>query len=48
MPLPLPVSLSPSKVSSLTDCALAFRFSAAQGLCSGQDATRAERAASAA
>jgi putative RecB family exonuclease len=28
MPLPLPVSLSPSKVSSFTDCALAFRFSA--------------------
>lgn len=28
MPLPLPLSLSPSKVSSFTDCALAFRFSA--------------------
>ncbi|HLT16336.1 MAG TPA: PD-(D/E)XK nuclease family protein [Acidimicrobiales bacterium] len=28
MPLPLPASLSPSKVSSFTDCALAFRFSA--------------------
>jgi putative RecB family exonuclease len=28
MALPLPVSLSPSKVSSFTDCALAFRFSA--------------------
>jgi putative RecB family exonuclease len=28
MPLPLPTSLSPSKVSSFTDCALAFRFSA--------------------
>ncbi|MEX2292775.1 MAG: PD-(D/E)XK nuclease family protein [Acidimicrobiales bacterium] len=28
MPLPLPVSLSPSKVSSFTECALAFRFSA--------------------
>lgn len=28
MPLPLPSSLSPSKVSSFTDCALAFRFSA--------------------
>lgn len=28
MPLPLPVSLSPSKVTSFTDCALAFRFSA--------------------
>jgi putative RecB family exonuclease len=28
MPLPLPVSLSPSKVSSFTDCGLAFRFSA--------------------
>ncbi|MFZ6004826.1 MAG: RecB family exonuclease [Actinomycetota bacterium] len=28
MSLPLPVSLSPSKVSSFTDCALAFRFSA--------------------
>lgn len=28
MTLPLPVSLSPSKVSSFTDCALAFRFSA--------------------
>lgn len=27
-PLPLPTSLSPSKVSSFTDCALAFRFSA--------------------
>jgi len=27
MPLPLPSSLSPSKVSSFTDCALAFRFS---------------------
>jgi putative RecB family exonuclease len=27
MSLPLPVSLSPSKVSSFTDCALAFRFS---------------------
>jgi putative RecB family exonuclease len=28
MSLPLPVSLSPSKVSSFTDCALSFRFSA--------------------
>jgi putative RecB family exonuclease len=28
MALPLPTSLSPSKVSSFTDCALAFRFSA--------------------
>ena len=28
MPLPLPVSLSPSKVSSFTNCAMAFRFSA--------------------
>jgi putative RecB family exonuclease len=28
MPLDLPTSLSPSKVSSFTDCALAFRFSA--------------------
>jgi len=28
MPLPLPLSLSPSKVSSFTDCGLAFRFSA--------------------
>ena len=28
MSLPLPVSLSPSKVSSFTECALAFRFSA--------------------
>ncbi|MET0727337.1 MAG: PD-(D/E)XK nuclease family protein [Acidimicrobiales bacterium] len=28
MSLPLPMSLSPSKVSSFTDCALAFRFSA--------------------
>ena len=28
MSLPVPVSLSPSKVSSFTDCALAFRFSA--------------------
>lgn len=28
MALPLPVSLSPSKVSSFTDCALSFRFSA--------------------
>jgi putative RecB family exonuclease len=28
MPLPLPVSLSPSKVASFKDCALAFRFSA--------------------
>jgi putative RecB family exonuclease len=28
MPLPLPASLSPSKVSSFTDCGLAFRFSA--------------------
>ncbi len=27
-PLPLPTSLSPSKVSSFKDCALAFRFSA--------------------
>jgi putative RecB family exonuclease len=27
MPLPLPTSLSPSKVSSFTDCGLAFRFS---------------------
>jgi putative RecB family exonuclease len=28
MPLPLPTSLSPSKVASFTDCGLAFRFSA--------------------
>ncbi len=28
MPLPLPGSLSPSKVSTFTECALAFRFSA--------------------
>lgn len=28
MSLPLPTSLSPSKVSSFTDCALSFRFSA--------------------
>ena len=28
MPLPLPASLSPSKVSSFTNCALSFRFSA--------------------
>jgi len=28
MALPLPTSLSPSKVSSFTDCALAFRYSA--------------------
>lgn len=28
MPLPLPTSLSPSKVSTFKDCALAFRFSA--------------------
>jgi putative RecB family exonuclease len=28
MALPVPVSLSPSKVSAFTDCALAFRFSA--------------------
>jgi len=28
VPLPLPTSLSPSKVSSFTECALAFRFSA--------------------
>jgi putative RecB family exonuclease len=28
MPLPLPASLSPSKVASFKDCALAFRFSA--------------------
>lgn len=28
MSLPLPTSLSPSKVSTFTDCALAFRFSA--------------------
>lgn len=28
MSLPLPLSLSPSKVSTFTDCALAFRFSA--------------------
>src|SRR3954471_1884578 len=28
MTLPLPTSLSPSKVSSFKDCALAFRFSA--------------------
>src|SRR4051812_12888283 len=26
MPLPLPTSLSPSKVASFKDCALAFRF----------------------
>jgi putative RecB family exonuclease len=32
MSLPLPVSLSPSKVSSFKDCALAFRFSAIDGL----------------
>jgi putative RecB family exonuclease len=28
MPLPLPASLSPSKVASFKDCAMAFRFSA--------------------
>jgi putative RecB family exonuclease len=28
MPLPLPTSLSPSKVASFKDCAMAFRFSA--------------------
>ena len=28
MALPLPTSLSPSKVASFKDCALAFRFSA--------------------
>src|SRR6188768_3304130 len=28
MPLPLPTGLSTSKVSSFTDCGLAFRFSA--------------------
>src|ERR1700738_616666 len=28
MSVPLPTSLSPSKVASFTDCALAFRFSA--------------------
>lgn len=32
MSLPLPASLSPSKVSSFKDCALAFRFSAIDGL----------------
>ena len=32
MPLELPSSLSPSKVSSFTECALAFRFSAIDGL----------------
>lgn len=32
MPLALPSSLSPSKVSSFTECALAFRFSAIDGL----------------
>jgi putative RecB family exonuclease len=32
MSLPLPVSLSPSKVSSFKDCALAFRFSTIDGL----------------
>jgi putative RecB family exonuclease len=32
MALPLPTSLSPSKVSSFTDCALAFRFSAVDRL----------------
>ena len=48
MALPLPTSLSPSKVASFKDCALAFRFSAAQGLITGQDATRATRAIAAA
>ncbi|MBV9284154.1 MAG: PD-(D/E)XK nuclease family protein, partial [Acidimicrobiia bacterium] len=28
MALPLPTSLTPSKVASFKDCALAFRFSA--------------------
>src|SRR5688572_22710767 len=32
MPLPLPTSLSPSKVSSFTDCGLAFRFSTIDNL----------------
>ncbi len=32
MSLPLPATLSPSKVSSFKDCALAFRFSAIDGL----------------
>src|SRR5713101_594901 len=32
MSLPLPASLSPSKVSSFKDCALAFRFSVIDGL----------------
>jgi putative RecB family exonuclease len=32
MALPLPSTLSPSKVSSFTDCALAFRFSAIERL----------------
>ncbi len=32
MALPLPVSLSPSKVSSFKDCGLAFRLSAIDGL----------------
>ncbi|MGI8493339.1 MAG: RecB family exonuclease [Acidimicrobiales bacterium] len=32
MPLPLPTSLSPSKVSSFKDCALAFRLSAIERL----------------
>ena len=32
MSLPLPASLSPSKVSSFKDCGLAFRFSAIDGL----------------
>ncbi|CAN5587758.1 RecB family exonuclease [soil metagenome] len=32
MPLELPTSLSPSKVSAFKDCALAFRFSAIDGL----------------
>ena len=31
-PLPLPTSLSPSKVASFTECAMAFKFSAIDGL----------------
>ena len=32
MPLPLPSSLTPSKVAAFKDCALAFRFSVIDGL----------------
>jgi putative RecB family exonuclease len=32
MPLPLPTSLTPSKVAAFKDCALAFRFSVIDGL----------------